>query len=143
MVSAMDDHQLVNIEFTQEMDGQFRIELNYERIMLHGTAETSVPRIEVAEADVEHGRIAIEALSALEVQAKLVEQLSTLEINELPRQLVLKTTNPILLAYRYVKTEKPFTLAIAGYGTGKRGSTTACRVEFYTGWYGVVFYGTF
>jgi hypothetical protein len=112
-VSAMDDHQQVNIEFTQEMDGQFRIELNYERIMLDGTAETSVPRIEVAEADVEHGRIAIEALSALEVQAKLVEQLSTLEINELPRQLVLKTTNPILLAYRYVKTEKPFTLDLS------------------------------
>ena len=51
----------------------------------------------------EHGRIAIEALSALEVQASLVEQLSSLEINELPRQLVLKTTNPILLAYRYVQ----------------------------------------
>jgi hypothetical protein len=107
------EQQLINIEFTQEMDGQFRIELNYERIMLDGTAETSVPRIEVAGADVEHGRIAIEALSALEVQAKRVEQLSTLEINELPRQLVLKTTNPILLAYRYVKTEKPFTLSLS------------------------------
>lgn len=111
-VSMDDDRQRVDIEFTQEMDGQFRIELNYERIMLDGTAEVSVPRIEVAEADVEHGRIAIEALSALEVQASKVEQLSTLEINELPRQLVLKTTNPILLAYRYVKTEKPFTLEL-------------------------------
>ena len=109
-VAVDDDHQRIDIEFTQEMDGQFRIELNYERIMLDGTAEASVPRIEVAEADVEHGRIAIEALSVLEVQASKVEQLSTLEINELPRQLLLKTTNPILLAYRYVKTENPFTL---------------------------------
>ena len=112
-VSVLDGRQQINIEFTQEMDGQFRIELNYERIMLDGTAETSVPRIEVAEADVEHGRIAIEALSALEVQASLAEQLSTLEINELPRQLVLKTTNPILLAYRYVKTEQPFALKLS------------------------------
>ena len=94
------------------MDGQFRIELNYERIMLDGAAETNVPRVEVADADVEHGKIAIEALSALEVQASLVEQLSSLEINELPRQLVLKTTNPILLAYKYVKTEKPFALQL-------------------------------
>ena len=112
-VSVDGDYQQINIEFTQEMDGQFRLELNYERIMLDGTAETSVPRIEVVEAEVEHGRIAIEALSALEVQPNRVEQLSTLEINELPRQLVLKTTNPILLAYRYVKTEKPFMLSLS------------------------------
>ncbi len=106
------EKQWVDIEFTREMDGQFRVELNYERIMLEGTAETSVPRIEVVDADVAHGRIAIEALSALEVQASLVEQLSSLEINELPRQLVLKTTNPILLAYRYVSAEKPFQLQL-------------------------------
>jgi len=106
------DLQHVDIEFTREMDGQFRIELNYERIVLDGAAETTVPRLEVAGADVEHGRIAIEALSALEVQASLVEQLSSLEINLLPRQLVLKTTNPILLAYRYVRTEKPFALRL-------------------------------
>jgi hypothetical protein len=80
--------------------------------MLDGTAETRVPRVEVLDADVAHGRIAIEALSALEVQASKVEQLSSLEINELPRQLVLKTTNPILLAYRYVRTETPFDLQL-------------------------------
>jgi hypothetical protein len=106
------DVQRLDIQFTREMDGQFRVELNYERIMLDGAAETTVPRVEVLDADVEHGRIAIEALSALEVQASLVEQLSSLEINELPRQLVLKTTNPILLAYRYVRTENPFQLQL-------------------------------
>lgn len=111
-VSLVDNKQSVDIEFTREMDGHFRIELNYERIMLDGTAETNVPRVEVVDADVAHGRIAIEALSALEVQPSLVEQLSSLEINELPRQLVLKTTNPILLAYRYVRTEKPFALQL-------------------------------
>jgi hypothetical protein len=111
-ITLENDLQRVDIEFTREMDGQFRIEVNYERIMLDGAAETTVPRVEVVDADVEHGRIAIEALSVLEVQASLVEQLSSLEINELPRQLVLKTTNPILLAYRYVRTEKPFVLQL-------------------------------
>ncbi len=112
-VLAEGEQQRVDIEFTREMDGQFRIELNYERIMLDGTTTTTAPRIEVVGADVAHGRIAIEALSALEVLATQVEQLSTLEINELPRQLVLKTTNPILLAYRYVETEQPFALQLS------------------------------
>ncbi len=104
------DVQRIDIEFTQEMEGQFQVELNYERIMLDSAAEITVPQIAVADADVEHGRIAIEALSVLEVQASLVEQLSSLEINELPKRLLLKTTNPILLAYKYVKTDKPFAL---------------------------------
>jgi hypothetical protein len=65
-----------------------------------------------AVAEVEHGRIAVEALSALEIRPALVEQLSSLDIHELPQQLVLKTTNPILLAYEYVYAVPPFRLAL-------------------------------
>jgi len=61
---------------------------------------------------VEHGRIAVEALSAVEVRATAAEQLSSLDVNELPQQLVLKTTNPILLAYKYVHAEPPYRLAL-------------------------------
>lgn len=105
-----DGMQKIQLEFTQEMQGQFKLEINYERITDDGATETEVPTILVADAEVEHGRIAIEALTAVEVQAGVAEQLSSLEINELPRQLVLKTTNPILLAYKYV--QPPFKLAL-------------------------------
>ncbi len=111
-VSAGDDHQTIDIEFTQEMEGQFRLEVNYERIMADGEPEPRVPTVSVADAEVEHGRIAVEALSAVEVRAATVEQLSTLDVNELPQQLVLKTTNPILLAYKYVHAEPPYRLAL-------------------------------
>jgi hypothetical protein len=46
------------------------------------------------------------------VHAAVAEQLSNVDVNELPRQLVLKTTNPILLAYRYVHAKPPFKLAL-------------------------------
>jgi hypothetical protein len=109
---AEDGGQVIELEFTREMEGQFRIEVNYERIMDGAAAETAVPAISVADAEVEHGRIAIEALTAVEVRATTVERLSSLDINELPQQLVLKTTNPILLAYRYVNAKPPFKLAL-------------------------------
>jgi hypothetical protein len=107
-----DGSQEIVMEFTREMEGQFRIEVNYERIMDSEASESLVPTISVAEAEVEHGRIAIEALTAVEVSASTVERLSSLDINELPQQLVLKTTNPILLAYRYVNAKPPFRLAL-------------------------------
>lgn len=111
-VEVGENGQTIQLAFTQEMEGQFRLELNYERIMVDGALQNPVPTIGVAKAEVEHGRIAIEALSAVEVQPAVVEQLSPLDLNELPQQLVLKTTNPILLAYKYVQAERPFQLAL-------------------------------
>ena len=111
-VQANGNGQLIEMEFTREMEGQFRIQINYERILADSEAETMIPTVSVSRAEVEHGRIAVEALTAVEVQASVTEQLSSLDINELPQQLVLKTTNPILLAYKYVKTDPPFKLAL-------------------------------
>jgi hypothetical protein len=106
-VTETDDAQQIELSFTQEMDGQFRVAVNYERITGDGTNEVPAPTLSVVGADVEHGRIAVEALAAVEVRTASVEQLSSLDVNELPRQLVLKTTNPILLAYKYVRATAP------------------------------------
>lgn len=97
--------QLIEVEFTQEMSGQFQMEVNYEYILSDSQSELAVPTIQVKGAEVQHGRIAVEALTAVEIQVAGQSQLSTLEINELPQQLVLKTTNPILLAFKYVNAD--------------------------------------
>lgn len=55
--------QNIHLEFTQEMQGQFKLEINYERITDDGATETEVPTILVVDAEVEYGRIAIEALA--------------------------------------------------------------------------------
>ncbi|MDM8545258.1 hypothetical protein QUF61_02065 [Candidatus Venteria ishoeyi] len=106
------DKQKLHVEFTQEIEGQFRLELNYEVILAEGSEENSVPLVSVTDAEVEYGRIAVEALAAVEVQASSLVQLSSLDLNELPQQLVLKTTNPILLAYRYVRADTPYRLGL-------------------------------
>ncbi len=106
-------HQVINIEFTQEMTGQFRIEFTYEKILGENKSELNVPSIQVKGTQVQHGRIAVEALTAVEVQTKQATQLSSLAINELPQQLILKTTNPILLAFKYVNTKSPHSLKLS------------------------------
>jgi len=111
-VQAAEDDQSIEVEFTQEMTGQFQLEVNYEYILSDSQSELAVPTIQVAGAEVQHGRIAVEALTAVEIQATQKAQLSTLEINELPQQLVLKTTNPILLAYKYVNADVPHQLTL-------------------------------
>jgi hypothetical protein len=107
-----DDERLVTVEFTQEMEGQFRVEVAYERIIADAESEVAVPTLSVVGAEVEQGRIAVEALAAVEVQVAAAEQLSSLDPGELPQQLILKTTNPILLGYKYVHVDPPYRLLL-------------------------------
>jgi hypothetical protein len=105
--------QLAILEFTQPMEGRFRVELGYERILREGDGEVGVPRIAVRGAEVEQGRIGVEALSAAEVRTASSEQLTPLDASDLPRQLVLRTSNPILLAFKYTHAEPAPRLALS------------------------------
>ena len=105
--------QRIDVAFTQEMEGQFRLDLEYERIMVDTDADVEVPTIRVRGAEVEQGRLAVEALSAVEVRASTTTQLTDLDVNDLPQQMVLRTTNPILMAFKYVKAEQPSELVLS------------------------------
>jgi hypothetical protein len=104
--------QLLRLMFTQEMEGTLRVEIAYERVLSGGQEQVTVPAIHVNEADMEQGRLAVEALTAVEVQTAAAERVLPLDVQELPRQLTLRTTNPILLAYKYVHAEPPFDLVL-------------------------------
>jgi hypothetical protein len=104
---------VVEVEFTQEMEGDFRIEASYERLLGENEAEVEAPTMRVRGAEVEQGRIAVEATSALEVAPLAIEALSPLDVRELPRQLVLRTSHPILHAFRYVRAEPAPRLSLA------------------------------
>ncbi|MGI9324832.1 MAG: hypothetical protein ACR2PZ_06400 [Pseudomonadales bacterium] len=110
--SSNSDGQTIHLAFTQEMTGQFRLEVNYERILTDAESDPVVPTLHVVGAEVEHGRIAVEALTAVEVQALTQDHLSTLEVSDLPQQMILKTTNPILLAFKYVQAIPPAALQL-------------------------------
>jgi hypothetical protein len=107
-----DDDRVVELEFTQEMEGHFKIDLSYERILGGDEAEVGASTVRVRGADVEQGRIAVEASSAVEVLPSVTDELSPIDVGELPRQLVLQTTNPILLAFKYVRAEPEPRLAL-------------------------------
>ncbi len=107
-----DDERVVELEFTQEMEGHFKIDLSYERILGGDEAEVSASTVRVRGADVEQGRIAVEASSAVEVLPSVANELSPIDVGELPRQLVLQTTNPILLAFKYVRADPEPQLAL-------------------------------
>jgi hypothetical protein len=125
---------VVAIEFTQEMEGDFRIEASYERLLGENETEVEAPTMRVRGADVEQGRIAVEATSALEVAPLAVEALSPLDVRELPRGLVLRTSHPILHAFRYVRAEPAprLSLAVTRHATAEVQEAVIDRAEHRT-----------
>jgi hypothetical protein len=108
------DGLAVFVAFTQELEGQFRVELSYERILsaAEGELEVIVEVPRSVGSEVEQGRVAVEALSAVEVRPASADQLTALDVGELPRELLLRTANPILMAYKYLHAEPPPRLAL-------------------------------
>ncbi|MCC6625149.1 MAG: hypothetical protein IT385_28135 [Deltaproteobacteria bacterium] len=107
-----DKSRRLNLSFTREMEGAVKIELAWERILTPGDASLSVPLVHVRGATVEEGRLGLEALTAVEVKATKVERLLPIDVQELPQKLVLRTSNPLLLAYHYVYADPPAELVL-------------------------------
>ncbi|MFO0749604.1 MAG: hypothetical protein U1F43_28630 [Myxococcota bacterium] len=101
-VAGSDKPRRLNLSFTREMEGTVRIELAWERVLTPGDPSLTVPLVHVAGAVVEEGRLGLEALTAVEVKPTKSERLLPLDVQELPQKLVLRTSNPLLLAYHYV-----------------------------------------
>ncbi|MCA9517487.1 MAG: hypothetical protein KC635_21245, partial [Myxococcales bacterium] len=101
------------LAFTREMEGTVRIEVVWEKVLAPGDGPLEVPLLHVPGAVVEQGRLGVEALSAVEVRPTEAERLLPMDVQELPQKLVLRTTNPILLAYHYVHADPPAKLVLS------------------------------
>lgn len=112
-VVEADGKRTLALSFTREMEGAVKVELVWERVLAPGDLELEVPLVHVVGAVLEHGRLAIEALSAVEVKELEASRVMRVDVQELPQKLVLRTTNPILLAYHYVHADPPAALKLS------------------------------
>jgi len=110
--SESDKSRRLNVSFTREMEGSVKLELAWERVLTPGDPTLPVPLVHVRGATVEEGRLGLEALTAVEVKATKAERLLPIDVQELPQKLVLRTSNPLLLAYHYVYADPPAELVL-------------------------------
>lgn len=112
-VVEADGKRVLALSFTREMEGAVKVELVWERVLAPGDLELEVPLVHVPGAVIERGRLAFEALSAVEVKELEAKRVMRVDVQELPQKLVLRTTNPILLAYHYVHADPPAALKLS------------------------------
>lgn len=107
---AVEDRTL-RVELTQPMTGRLTIEVLAERITGE-EEELELPFASAADAEIERGRIGVEALAPFQIDVARAARLSPIDPSELPERLRLRTDNPILHAYRYAQAERTPELSV-------------------------------
>lgn len=93
--------QTLRLRFTEELTGQVRVGVRFERLLDPGSRNIALAPVVVSGAEVQRGHVAIESTSALEVETVSADGIRPIALDELPRSLRSATVHPILLAFTH------------------------------------------
>lgn len=90
------------VQLEREVIGAFQVEVKYEMSQNMGSGKATLPVITGVGVEREKGHIAVVALSNIEIQNDETTGAHPMDVKDLPPEIVGMTSQPILLAYRYV-----------------------------------------
>ena len=102
----------MEVRFNREVIGTTWLNVAYERTVGAEETAVSVPVVHATEAIREKGHIGVVALANVEITAPTRVGATTLDVRELPAEILGMTSQPILLAFRYVGQEPRIELAV-------------------------------
>jgi len=101
---------ILDVRFEHDMLGNTGLSLTYERAGVEAAAE--VPVLRVPDAVREKGYIGIVALANVEISAPEHPGATSIDVRELPAEILRMTGQPVLLAFRYVGKELRIPLVV-------------------------------
>ena len=101
----------LSLRFDREVLGTERLNLTYERAAgAEGLAD--VPVLHVQDAAREKGYIGVVALANVEITAREQAGATSIDVRELPGEILQMTSQPVLLAFRYLGGEWTLPLSV-------------------------------
>ncbi|MFH0791032.1 MAG: hypothetical protein V2A64_05310 [Candidatus Omnitrophota bacterium] len=108
--SVKEGTQYLDVYFNFGIKGNYSLNLSYERKIAEGSSVVEIPWIRGIGVEREKGYFGLAAATNVELEANKIEHASLIDVKELPSSIWSSTTNPILLAFKYVN--HPFNIAI-------------------------------
>lgn len=94
--------QYLDVYLNFGVKGTYVLDLTYERNIGEGSGVAEVPWIKALDVEREKGLIGVAASTNVELAANKLEHATVIDIRELPSSIWTRTTNPILLAFKYL-----------------------------------------
>lgn len=122
----------LTVQFDKEVIGSIVIDIKYETSLDTKIGKTRVPVITGSGVEREKGHIAVVALTSVEIVGDLITGAHAIDVKDLPGEIMGMTTQPILLAYRYVEPAFNVGLAIRKHADVDVLLTVVDRARFTT-----------
>ena len=102
----------LTVALASEVIGDYALNVTYEQAGMPDASAVSLPVLRAADVVREKGHIGVVALANVELSAPRLTGATAIDVRELPPELLAMTSQPILLAYRYVAEAFDIPLAI-------------------------------
>ncbi len=95
--------QYVDVYLNFGVRGTYALNLSYERKIGEGSGVAQIPWLRALNVEREKGFYGIAASTNVELAVNKAENVSAIDVRELPQSVWSSSTNPILLAFKYLK----------------------------------------
>jgi hypothetical protein len=102
--------QYLDVYLNFGVKGNYMLNLSYERKIGEGSVVAPIPWVRAIGVEREKGYFGLAAATNVELAVNKVEHVTLIDVKELPATIWGSTTNPILLAFKYLN--HPFSIAI-------------------------------
>lgn len=103
-VSQKDNIQYLDVYLNFGVRGSYNLGLSYEKRIGDGSLVAQIPELKVLGVEREKGFVGVAAATNVELAVNKLENANLIDVKELPPTIWGATTNPILLAFKYLKT---------------------------------------
>jgi len=109
-VEDVKDGKKLTVFLTDYVEGDQQITVVYEKPLENVSTTWNVPSIKVLDAEQDKGFVACETLSSLSMEQASAQDITRVDVKELPGALTGLASTPVILSYRYYK--HPYVLDI-------------------------------
>jgi len=102
--------QYLDVYLNFGVKGNYMLNLSYERKIGEGSVVAPIPWVRAIGVEREKGYFGLAAATNVELAVNKIEHVTLIDVKELPATIWGSTTNPILLAFKYLN--HPFSIAI-------------------------------
>ncbi|MDP6380037.1 MAG: hypothetical protein QF662_01725, partial [Phycisphaerae bacterium] len=104
------DKGKLQVQLSYDVVGSYKLDVRYERPVAAGKAD--IPIVRASDAVREKGFLGVVALANVEITGKAEKGASGIDVSELPPEILAMTSQPVLLAYRYIGQDFAIPLSI-------------------------------
>jgi len=112
---SMDEENTLTVELNYAAENRYSLTLDMEKVIGEGSTNVDAPLVVPLGVERSKGWVGVEARGNLEIGAGDVQGATVVDVRTLPAQILGRTSQPVLLGYKYLVSDAKVPLVISAH----------------------------